>query len=34
MYQTMIDWKGKEDSPKKQTWNDLVWKGHSHSVYH
>lgn len=33
-YQTAIEWKGKDVSPKKTTWTDLVWKGHSSSIYH
>ncbi len=33
-YQTTIEWKGKDVSPKKTIWSDLVWRGHSSSVYH
>lgn len=33
-YQTTIEWKGKGVSPKKTTWDSLIWHGHSSSVYH
>lgn len=33
-YKTTLEWKGKDVSPKKTLWNDLIWRGHSSSVYH
>lgn len=33
-YTTTFEWRSKEISPKKTIWNDLVWKGSTHSVYH
>lgn len=33
-YATAFEWKGKDVSPKKTSWNDMVWKGQSQSVYH
>lgn len=33
-YTTTFEWKGKDVSPKKTSWNEMVWKGQSHSVYH
>ena len=33
-YTTMMEWKGKDVSPKKNTWNSMIWKGQSSSVYH
>jgi hypothetical protein len=33
-YATTVDWKGKDVSPKKQLWTELVWRGQTHGVYH
>jgi hypothetical protein len=33
-YETIINWKGKNVSPKKQFWTEMVWKGQPLSVYH
>jgi hypothetical protein len=33
-YTTTMEWKGKDVSPKKTSWSELVWKGHSQSIYH
>lgn len=33
-YTTTFEWRGKDLSPKKDLWNEKIWKGHSSSVYH
>jgi hypothetical protein len=32
-YETKIDWKGKDVSPKKKRWTDLLWTGSPPKVY-
>ena len=32
-YETKIDWKGKDISPKKKEWVKMIWKGSPPKVY-